>query len=437
MTPVLKRQVGVWLGWPGTREKIDINNIIDSSGVKLGYSIKPVWLDETDINQYYLGFSNEVLWPLFHDIQTGCNFSPSYWDTYRAVNKKFARQIADIVEKNDYIWVHDYHLIMVAYELRMLGIKNNTGFFLHIPFPSPDMYMKLPWRMDILRAMLEYNLIGFQTMRDRNNFVHCVDKLIKGHSADIRRNIAVLRTAGKRTKVGSFPISIDFNDFARKAGTHRVSDKARRLRLASPNRKIILGLDRLDYSKGIPERLRAVGNALERYQCLVGKITMVQVVIPSREEVPGYSTLRDEIERIASKVNGKYTQPGWVPIHYMYRSLERDELLAYYRAAHIALITPLKDGMNLVSKEYCAAQIDNNGVLVLSEFAGAASQLSRNCLVVNPYDIQGIADQIYTACTMNEEERQLRMRRLRNMIAKRDIYWWLESFMQAASESGN
>ena len=204
------------------------------------------------------------------------------------------------------------------------------------------------------------------------------------------------------------------------------------MRSASSNRQIILGLDRLDYSKGIPERLRGFGDALKRFPELIEKVTMVQVVVPSREDVSAYTHLRTEIERIAGKVNGEFTEPGWVPIHYMYRSLDRVELLAYYRAADIALITPLKDGMNLVSKEYCAAKVDKDGVLILSEFAGAASQLHRDCLLVNPYDIKGIGDQIYRAFAMSKDERRMRMRRLRNLIARRDIFWWVEEFLSAA-----
>jgi trehalose 6-phosphate synthase len=322
--------------------------------------------------------------------------------------------------------------MLAAHELRRLGVKNRIGFFLHIPFPFPDMYMKLPWRMEIICALLEYDLLGFQTPRDRNNFVHCVNTMIRGLAADIRRSITILNTNNHKTMAGIFPISIDFKEFTRQASTGIVEDKAKRFRLASQNRQIILGLDRLDYSKGIPERLRAFGNALRRFPELVDRVTMVQVVVPSREDVSAYTNLRNEIERIAGKVNGEFTQPGWVPIHYMYRGLDRTELLAYYLASDIALITPLKDGMNLISKEYCAAKVNGEGVLILSEFAGAASQLHGYSLLVNPYDIKGIADQIFQAFKMLPEERRLRMRRLRNIIARRDIYWWVRTFLNAA-----
>ena len=398
-----------------------------------GYKLKPVVLTEEELSRYYLGFSNEVIWPLFHDLQTHCNFDPAYWNTYQAVNRKFARAIARNAGANDYIWVQDYHLMLVAKELRGMGVERNVGFFLHIPFPPPDIFVKMPWRSQILEAMLQYDLLGFQTARDRNNFIYCVEALTKGTHYDARRQVSTIATPTRETRVGSFPISIDFNEFAQHAADRTVAERARQLREAIPNRQIILGVDRLDYSKGIPQKLRAFRNALERFGDLRGKVTLVQIVVPSREDITEYQELKSEIEGLVSEVNGKFTQSGWVPIHYMFRSLDRSELLAYYRAAEVALVTPLKDGMNLVAKEYCAASTDNSGVLILSEFAGAATQLRRNSLLVNPYDIEGVANAIHRAYNMSANERRLRMRRLRKSIRKRDIFWWVDSFIRAAT----
>lgn len=232
---------------------------------------------------------------------------------------------------------------------------------------------------------------------------------------------------------GAFPIGIDFKEFARQAANGLVSERAGQLREAITDRQIILGVDRLDYSKGIPERLRSFRNALERFDDLWGKVSLVQIVVPSRGDVPEYQALKAEIEGLVGEINGKFSQSGWIPIHYMFRSLERAELLAYYRAADMALVTPLKDGMNLVAKEYCAANVDKEGVLILSEFAGAATQLRRDALMVNPYDIEGVADAIYRAYNMSLSERQLRMRRLRRSVAKRDIFWWVDFFLWAAT----
>ena len=284
-----------------------------------------------------------------------------------------------------------------------------------------------------MEALPEYDLIGFQTMRDRNNFIHYVEGFIKGVHVDSRRQVCTITTPQRQIRGGAFPISIDFKEFARQAAGKSVTERAKRLHDAIGAHQVILGVDRLDYSKGIPERLRSFRNALERFDELRGKIALVQVVVPSREEVPEYQDLKAEIERLVGEISGKFSQAGWTPIHYMYRNLERDELLAYYRAADIALVTPLRDGMNLVAKEYCAANVDNDGVLILSEFAGAATQLRKSALVVNPYDIEGVANAIYRAYIMSPSERRSRMQSLRKSIAKRDIFWWVDFFLWVAT----
>jgi len=433
LAPVLRDRGGLWIGWPGTLEDVDLDELLAIGSKSAGYTLKPVMLTAEEVNQYYFGFSNEILWPLFHSLQSRCNFDPAYWSTYQAVNRKFAQVIAENARANDYIWVHDYHLMLVAKELRAIGVECKVGFFLHIPFPPRDIFAILPWRSQILEALSEYDLVGFQTMRDRNHFIHYVEGLIKGLHVDARRQVCTIATPQREIRVGAFPISIDFKEFARQAASKTVSQRARQLREAIADRQIILGVDRLDYSKGIPERLRSFRNALERFDDLRGKVVLVQIVVPSREDVPEYQALKAEIEGLVGEINGKFSQPGWIPIHYMFRSLEQAELLAYYRAADIALITPLKDGMNLIAKEYCAANIDRNGVLVLSEFAGAATQMRRSALVVNPYDIEGVANAIYQAYSMSTNERQSRMRRLRESVAKRDIFWWADFCLWAAT----
>lgn len=429
LAPVLRDRGGLWIGWPGTVEEVDLDGLVAIGSQDAGYILKPVKLTAEEANQYYFGFSNEIIWPLFHDMQSRCNFDPAYWNMYQAVNCKFAQVIAQNTGMNDYIWVHDYHLMLVAKELRGMELECKIGFFLHIPFPPLDIFIKLPWRLQILRALLEYDLIGFQTTRDRNNFIHCVEALIKGIRYDTRRQVSTITVPNREVKVGIFPVSIDFNEFARQAAHKSVAERASQLYEAIPNCQIILGVDRLDYSKGIPEKLQAFRNTLERFDDLQGKVTLVQIVVPSREDIPEYRELKTEIEGLVSEINGKFTQPGWIPIQYMFRNLERTELLAYYRAAEIALVTPLKDGMNLVAKEYCAAKVDTNGVLILSEFAGAATQLRRNSLLVNPYDIEGVANAIHRAYNMSRDERRSRMRRLRKSIRKRDIFWWVDFFL--------
>jgi len=398
----------------------------------MGYKLRSISLSREEIENYYYGFSNEIIWPLFHDLQTRCNFDPLYWNTYQAVNRKFAKMIANNARENDFVWIQDYHLALVAKKLRRLGIKNRIGFFLHIPFPSPDIYSKLPWRKQMLEAMLDFDLVGFQTPRDKTNFIHCAEAMLNEPHINIRRQPSTIETPDRKVMVGSFPISIDYKSFARQAASSDVLEQSNQLRDSIHNNQIILGIDRLDYSKGIPEKLRAFQNALKRFPSLNSKITLVQIVVPSREEIPQYQLLKSEIDSLVGEINGEFSNSGWIPIHYMFRTLERSELLAYYRAADIALVTPLKDGMNLVAKEYCTAKINKCGVLILSEFAGAASQLWRNALLVNPYDREGVANAIYRATKISGSECRMRMQRMRKSIGRRDIFWWANDFLQAA-----
>ena len=432
LRPILRARGGLWIGWLGIREKVNLDKLLAIASRHLDCTLTPVSLTEKEVNLYYFGFSNEIIWPLFHDLQTRCNFDPAYWKAYQRVNQKFAQVIVENSEMGDYIWVHDYHLMLVAKELRSIGVENKLGFFLHTPFPPPDIFAKLPWYRRILEDLLEYDLLGFQTPRDRNNFLQCIEVMLKGLRVDARRKVSMITTPKRLVGAGSFPISIDFREFTHQAASEVVAEGTKRLRQALPNQQMILGVDRLDYSKGIPEKLRAFKYALTHFNSLRGKVSLIQIVVPSREDISEYQALRVEIEGLVSEINGKFTLPGWIPVHYMYRSFGRTALLAYYRAADIALIVPLKDGMNLVAKEYCATRIDKSGVLILSDFAGAASQLHKYSLLVNPYDIEGVANAIYQAYKMGPDEKQRRMRKLRQSVAKRDIFWWVDFFFRTA-----
>lgn len=434
MEPVLRHRSGMWIGWPGTvaEEGVDLDAALAQATDDFGYVLEPVTLTARERDEFYLGFSNEIIWPLFHDLQTRCNFDPAYWTTYEAVNRKFARVIAQTAGSGDYIWVHDYHLIDVASALRDLGVESSIGFFLHIPFPPPDIFLKLPWRFHILRALLAYDVIGFQTVRDRRNFVQCVQTLLKDVRIRGKGQVIAAHIDGRKVHLGSFPIGIDYQAFAQQAATREVADAAARIHAALPDQQLIFSADRLDYTKGIPEKLAAFRHALIGFPELQRRVTLIQVVVPSRTDIPEYEDLKTQIERLVGEINGQFSQPDWVPLHYMFRSLERTELLAYYRASAIALITPLKDGMNLVAKEYCACSPEG-GVLILSEFAGAAAQLQKDALLVNPYDIAGVAGAIARAWTMSGAERQARMRRTRRAIRERDIFWWEDSFLRAGT----
>jgi trehalose 6-phosphate synthase len=345
-----------------------------------------------------------------------CNFDPEYWEVYQRVNRKFAQTAAETVNGKDLIWAHDYHLMLMGHYLREVGCHTRTGFFLHIPFPAPDIFEKLPWRKIILRAMLDYHLIGFQTDRDRFNFSNCVKRIIPEAKTERQNSHDLITYENRRVTSGTFPISIAFEEFANHAASRDVEAASIAMRRELTNNFIVLGVDRMDYTKGIPERLKAFRILLRRYPELRHRVTLLQIVVPSREDIREYKELRREVELLVSQINGEFTDAGWVPIHYMHRNLSRKNLLGYYRAADIALITSLKDGMNLVAKEFCAAQIDEQGVVVISEFAGAAAELRAGALIINPNDFAGIAEAIHRACVMPVEEKRTRMHKLREVV---------------------
>ncbi len=434
LLPVLRHRGGIWIGWPGGTDDVPaMGSDLSLAGEDTGFTLQTVPLTAEEVRNFYEGFSNEVIWPLFHDLQLLCNFDPVYWRTYRDVNRKFARAAHAASRAGDFIWVHDYHLMNVALELRRLGTKSRIGFFLHIPFPSLDIFLKLPWRMALIDALLQFDLVGFQTAHDRRNFLQCVRALVGDAELEGRGQVVQVRAGGREVRVGNFPISIDYNAFMRQAATPEVAARAKELHRMLPNRNVMLGIDRLDYTKGIPLRLRAFHDLLTRYPELRERVSLIQVVVPSREDIAEYRDLKTEIERLVGWINGSFVQPGgWVPVWYVYRSLSRVDLIAYYRAADIGLITPLKDGMNLVAKEYCACSIEEDCTLILSEFAGAAAQLGRSALLVNPYDIEGVADAIHRAFHMDKAERQARMRRMRRSIREYDVFWWVDAFLRAA-----
>lgn len=430
LRPLLEKYPGAWIGWTGTDHEPRAAEALAQASADGSYSLVPVYLTAEEKANFYCGFSNEIVWPLFHDLQSRCNFDPAYWETYFEVNEKYADAILQVARRRDFIWVHDYHLMLVADCLRNRGARLQTAFFQHIPFPPPDIFEKLPWRREILTALLQFNVVGFQTQRDRRNFVACVRRFVRGASfRKVRENLLV-ETESRAALVGAFPIGIDFEEFAAAANTAEVVARAEELRRSLDGGQIVLGVDRLDYTKGIVERLLAFRRLLESHPALHRRITLVQVVVPSRTNIPKYRDLKLEIERLVSDINGRYGEPGWVPVHYVHRHLPRPELIAYYRAADIALITPLKDGMNLVAKEFCATRVDDDGVLILSEFAGAATQLKSGALLVNPYDMDGVAYALDRALRMEARERQTRMQRLRSLIRRHDVYRWCESFCQ-------
>ena len=434
LRPLLKESAGVWIGWTGTNESPEIERVLHEHSQQSNFALKHVFMTPEERSRFYDGFSNEVLWPLFHDLQSRCNFDPSYWDTYLTVNRRFAEKAATEAQIGDLIWVHDYHLMSVARSLRELEVKERLAYFHHIPFPSPDIFEKLPWREEILTALLDFDVVGLQTLRDRRNFIACLRQFVKRAKIRAQGEHLVVEEPGRSTFVGAFPISIDFDEFSQGAAQPDVANRAAEITDGLKGCRIILGVDRLDYTKGIPEKLAAFRHLLEWAPELHRKLTLIQVVVPSREDIPKYGELKSQIQRMVSETNGRFGEPEWVPIHYIHRSLNRPELLAYYSAADIALVNPLKDGMNLVAKEYCASRPNDDGVLILSEFAGSAFQLDRGALLVNPYNTCAVADAIRTAFHMRLPEQRKRMRRLKANIRRENIFWWRDSFCRYREE---
>ncbi len=437
MAPILEKRGGTWIGWPGYVQESDADNrlLAEIQSASSHYSVKPVMLTSDDLKNYYEGFSNSIIWPLFHDSTDKCVFLPEYWESYKKVNKKFATTINLLADETDFIWVHDYHLLMVGSYLRKTQIDNPVGFFLHIPFPPIDTFARCPWYFELLATMLDYNIPGFQTIQDKRNFIRCLKNTVQHVEIDVKEELnetlSELRFEDRYIRIGVFPISIDYNEFYLKAKGKTVGERTKEIRKNVPDNKIILGVDRLDYTKGIPEKLLSFQFFLKHYPEFQEKVRFIQVVVPSRREIAAYEDLKLNIEQIVGEINGKFGTTDWLPVQYMFRSLDRNELISLYRMSEVAFIAPLKDGMNLIAKEYCSCNIQEDGVLILSKFAGAAQQFYQDAVLVNPHDIVGTATAISIALTMPFKERKKRMRNLRKNIRTQDVFWWLGSFLNA------
>lgn len=437
LEPVMRQNEGAWIGWAGQPD-LEFEPF-ESDGVH----IIPVPLSASDIESYYEGFSNDTLWPLYHDVIAPPKFSREWWDCYVEVNQRFADAAAAASAEGAVVWVQDYQLQLVPKLLRELRPDLVIGFFNHIPFPPYGIYSQLPWRTQIVEGLLGADVIGFQRVADASNFQRAVRRL-KGYatkgsqvevplvdtSPGVRVFGEIKRQGSFRTVVArAFPISIDSASFEELARTPEVRERARQIRedLGNPT-TIMLGVDRLDYTKGIGHRLNAYGELLAENRVSSEDVTLVQVANPSRERVQAYMELRDEIELTVGRINGDYGTIAHVPISYQHHGFPRDEMAALYLAADVMLVTALRDGMNLVAKEYVACRFDNDGVLILSEFAGASDELKR-ALLVNPHDIDGVKDAILLAIAMPKVERSARMRSLRKRVLEHDVARWSSDFL--------
>lgn len=430
----LNKTGGLWFGWSGTINEEGAPGETQLHMRQAGpVTLATVDLCREDHDTYYHGYSNSVLWPVFHYRLDLADFDAGYIAGYRRVNQMFARQLMPLLRDDDIIWVHDYHLIPLAAELRAMGCKQRIGFFLHIPMPPPLIMAAIPQHEWLMRSLFAYDLVGLQSEADVAHFTNYVRNEGGAEELDRKR----LRAFGATVEVRAFPIGIDVDEFTRLGQASDAMDTYLGMRAEYSRRRLLLGIDRLDYSKGIPQRVRAFRELLDRYPENRNSATMIMIASPSRDDVHAYADLRQELEGLCGSVNGDYGELDWMPVRYIHRMVARRRVPGLCRAAAVGLVTPLRDGMNLVAKEFVVAQDpDDPGVLVLSRFAGAAEQL-KEALLVNPYDTAGMANSIQQALQMPLAERKARHQQLMARIREYDVHWWRQTFLEALENSQN
>jgi trehalose 6-phosphate synthase len=422
---ILEQTPATWVGWTGNAGPAPALPDIGS------LRIRPVPLSEQDVRGYYEGFANSTLWPLYHDAVEPPVFDRGWWETYRAVNRRFAETAAEVAEPGAVVWVQDYHLQLVPQLLRELRPDVLIGFFLHVPFPPPELFNQLPRRVELLRGMLGADLVGFQLRQTAHNVARLAAELLGAPATDDR-----IVVAGRTVRTGAFPVSIDVAEMQALARRPDVVSNADQLRARlGRRRRVLLSVDRLDYTKGIEHRLTAYSELLRDGALKLQDSVIVQVAVPSRERMHNYRMLRDRIEGEVGRINGEYGRVGEPAIHYLSRSFDRAELAALYRTADVMVVTPLRDGMNLVAKEFVAAREDEAGALVLSEFAGAAAEL-RDAFLVNPHDVDGLKGTLLQALRADPADVARRMRAMREHLHSHDILAWARAYLTALDDTG-
>ncbi len=418
LAPMLRGRGGAWVGWPG------VPDAEPEPFEEDGLTLHPVPLSAQDVEDYYEGFSNGTLWPLYHDVVAPPEFHRHWWQAYGRVNERFADVVDEVADQGATVWVQDYQLQLLPAALRKRRPDLRIGFFLHIPFPPTELFLQLPWRKRIIEGLLGADLVGFHTLGGARNFRSLAARL-----TDATAERGELRYGRRTVRAGAFPISIDARALDELAKTPEVQARAKAIRadLGDP-KHLILGVDRLDYTKGINVRLRAFEELLG--EGFADDTVMIQIATPSRERVEHYQRLRAEVEQAVGRINGEYSRVGHPVLHYLHQSLPREQLAAFFAAADVMLVTPLRDGMNLVAKEYVASRPDLGGVLVLSEFTGAAIEL-KDALLVNPHDIDGLKAAVVAALTMPRAESSKRMRNLRRQVLTHDVDRWAHNFLDA------
>jgi trehalose 6-phosphate synthase len=430
LRPALQENGGVWLGWSG---KVAVGHELETRSVRrknIEYVVTD--LSKESFDEYYSGFANRVLWPILHYRLDLAEFARRDLSGYFRVNNHFAVELEKIIERDDLIWVHDYHLIPIADALRRRGHSNQIGFFLHVPFPPPEILTSLPNHEQLIPLLMQYDVVGFQTDGDAQNFVrYLISEMQKARMFESAGRHVTLKLNGQKTLIGSFPVGIEPQAFARPARHNEESPLVKDLVASLGDRNLVIGVDRLDYSKGLIQRLEAFDIFLANHNEWLGKLTYLQITPTNRAEIPEYSELQGALESAAGRINGKYGEVSWTPIRYVNRAYSRSVLAGLYRTARVGLVTPLRDGMNLVAKEYVAAQDPKDpGVLILSRFAGAAIDF-RRALLVNPYDAESVASALAQALVMPLAERRARHEALYAKVCEYDVYRWQREFLSA------
>ncbi len=418
---IYKEGNNIWIGWPGI--SLEENEEEQVEKELMNRNMRPVFLSEHEVQEFYLGFSNQTLWPAFHYFIHHMRFKDREWEAYKQANQKFADAISKWIEPDDTVWIHDYQLLLVPEMLRKQFPNITIGFFQHIPFPSYEVFRMIPWRKKLLNGVLGADYIGFHTYDDMRHFLSSCHRLA-GYSYN--RNQILVKN--RLVEVDSLPMGIDYNKYADSAKSKQAKINEEAYRKALGKQELILSMDRLDYSKGIPGRLQAFSKFLSKYPEYQGKVSLFLIVVPSRDKVPSYKALKEKVEFLVGHINGKYGTIDYVPIHYYYRSYPMEDLSAFYRMCKIAMITPKRDGMNLVCKEYIASRENEDGVLILSEMAGAAKELS-DAILVNPNDESEMVESIKTALEMPLDEQKRRMKIMQKTVQKYTIFQWVDLFI--------
>lgn len=419
---IYKEGENIWIGWPGNdvEDPVQRQEVVEELR---NLKMAPVFLTKEDIELYYEGFSNETIWPAFHYFTQYINYEESYWKSYMEVNQKFCEAILEKADPEDTIWVHDYQLLLLPMMLREALPKATIAFFQHIPFPSYEIIRMLPWRKALLEGMVGADLIGFHTYDDMRHFLSAVGRIL-----GLSNESGYIQADNRLVNVDSFPMGIDYDKFAKAAVSKKSLANVKKFKSLLGEQQLLLTIDRLDYSKGIPQRIKVFDELLEAYPEFHGKVSMIMVVVPSRAKVKSYMELKEEIDTLVGSINSKYSTLNWVPIHYFYRSFPFNELSAFYAMSDIALVTPLRDGMNLVCKEFVASKTNKNGVLILSEMAGASKELV-DAVLVNPNDMQAVKESIISALKMPKEEQVSRITAMQASLKRYDIFQWVKVFM--------